>query len=198
MPTKTKQETVPPSMQVVMRPIADLTPDPGNVREHSPRNVEAIKASLQRFGQQKPIVVDENGVVRAGNGTLEAAKALGWKELAVVISDLDSVNLAAYAIADNRTAELAQWNLEGLATLMRELQVHGVEPDELGWSEAEIQPLLQAPWDPSKGTPEQLEQVEGTRSPIRILSFEIEQWDRLKALLGAEPTSFGVLEALEG
>ena len=58
-------------------PIDSLTPDPANVRRHPDNNLEAIKASLKRFGQQKPIVVDSADVIRAGNGTWAAAKALG-------------------------------------------------------------------------------------------------------------------------
>lgn len=84
--------------------------DPVNARKHDEKNLAAIKASLQRFGQQKPIVIDSNRIVRAGNGTLAAAKALGWDSIDVVRSDLDPSELTAYAIADNRTAELAEWD----------------------------------------------------------------------------------------
>lgn len=65
----------------VRRKVADLALDPANARKHSDKNLAAIKASLTRFGQQKPIVIDSSGVVRAGNGTLAAAKALGWAEI---------------------------------------------------------------------------------------------------------------------
>jgi ParB-like chromosome segregation protein Spo0J len=47
--------------------IGELHPDPANVRKHNEKNITAIKASLARFGQQKPIVIDKNRVVRAGN-----------------------------------------------------------------------------------------------------------------------------------
>ena len=57
-------------MQLKRLNIADLSADPANARKHSERNIESIMASLRRFGQQKPIVVDKSGVVRAGNGTL--------------------------------------------------------------------------------------------------------------------------------
>ncbi len=56
--------------------VADLMLDPSNVRKHSAENLNAIKASLAKFGQQKPIVADKKGVVVAGNGQLMAAKAL--------------------------------------------------------------------------------------------------------------------------
>ena len=51
--------------------IESLKLDPNNARKHSKRNLDAIKASLEKFGQRKPIFV-HNGVVIAGNGTLEA------------------------------------------------------------------------------------------------------------------------------
>ena len=58
--------------------IKTLKPDPGNARRHDKRNLQAIADSLNQFGQRKPIVVTADGIVLAGNGTLEAAKLLGW------------------------------------------------------------------------------------------------------------------------
>jgi DNA modification methylase len=101
--------------------VNDLLSDPSNVRKHDSKNIKAITKSLKRFGQQKPIVVDKDGVVRAGNGTLEAAKNLGWSEIDVVISDLNKKDLKAFAIADNRTAELAAWDDEALAIQLKEM-----------------------------------------------------------------------------
>jgi DNA modification methylase len=103
--------------------IDSITFDPANVRRHGEKNLAAIKASLNRFGQQKPIVVDADGVVRAGNGTLAAAKALGWKEIKVVRSTLAGSEATAYAIADNRTAELAEWDDDALAQTLAALQI---------------------------------------------------------------------------
>lgn len=100
-------------------PIADLTPDPANARKHGQKNLDAIKASLHKFGQRKPIVVQSEGmIVRAGNGTLEAAKALGWTHLAAVVIDEDNATASQFAIADNRTGELAEWDDETLASLL--------------------------------------------------------------------------------
>jgi len=100
---------------------SDLSEDPANARLHSDRNLESIKASLRRFGQQKPIVVDVNGVVRAGNGTLAAARSLGWSEVDCVVTELEGAEATAYAIADNRTAELADWDKDVLATQLEAL-----------------------------------------------------------------------------
>lgn len=108
--------------KIVRMRVADLSCDPSNARRHSPRNIDAIKASLSRFGQQKPIVVGKGGVVIAGNGTLEAARALGWESVAAVETALEGPEAAAYAIADNRTGELAEWDDAALAELLSSIQ----------------------------------------------------------------------------
>ncbi|MGB1893116.1 MAG: site-specific DNA-methyltransferase [Candidatus Latescibacterota bacterium] len=105
-------------MKVERRKIAELKSDPANARKHSPRNLKAIRDSLDVFEQQKPIVVDSRGVVIAGNGTLEAARELGWEEIAVVVTDLDPAHAQAFGIADNRTAELAEWDTDVLGQLL--------------------------------------------------------------------------------
>jgi ParB-like chromosome segregation protein Spo0J len=108
-------------------PIDSVQFDPANVRRHGEKNLATIKASLARFGQQKPLVVDADGVVRAGNGTLAAAKALGWKEVTIVRTDLKGAEATAYAIADNRTAELAEWDDDALAQTLAALQIEDNE-----------------------------------------------------------------------
>tara|TARA_Y100000296_G_C5149634_1_gene245683 strand:- start:732 stop:1292 length:561 start_codon:yes stop_codon:yes gene_type:complete len=123
--------------------VSELVNDSANVRKHDQRNIDAIKASLTRFGQQKPIVVNGDGVVIAGNGTLAAAKDLGWKDIAIVETELDGVDATAYAIADNRTAELAVWDDDALAQTLASLQ-NDDSIDELvsGFSEQEIEELI--------------------------------------------------------
>jgi hypothetical protein len=105
-------------MQIETVPIESVSPDPANARKHSRRNIEAITASLRRFGQQKPIVVDGNNVVRAGNGTLAAAQGLGWKTIQITRTGLAGSEATAFAIADNRTAELAEWDDDILSSLL--------------------------------------------------------------------------------
>lgn len=109
-------------MQTQLIPIHELTADPSNVRKHPEESIAAIKASLLRFGQQKPIVIDANKVVIAGNGTLAAAKILGWKELSCVVSTLDRTELQAFSIADNRTAELSSWDDEALLKILSAME----------------------------------------------------------------------------
>ncbi len=121
-------------------PISSLHQDPANVRKHGIRNLAAIKASLARFGQQKPIVVDAANVVRAGNGTLAAAAELGWVEIDIVRSPLAGSEATAYAIADNRSAELAEWDEEALAATLAELDEQ--QQAAAGWAPDEIDDLM--------------------------------------------------------
>ncbi len=123
-------------MQIELVEIERLSADPANARRHPRRNVEAIKSSLARFGQQKPIVVDAANVVRAGNGTLLAARELGWTHVSVVQTSLASVEATAFAIADNRTAELAEWDDRTLAQLLEHAEL-----GDVGFTPKEIEKL---------------------------------------------------------
>jgi site-specific DNA-methyltransferase (adenine-specific) len=113
--------------------ISSLTPDPTNARRHDSRNLDSIKGSLKLFGQRKPIVVTGSNVIVAGNGTVEAAKDLGWSEILIVRTPIDWTpeQVKAYALADNRTAELAEWDAKILADQL-------VELDAVGWDVAEF------------------------------------------------------------
>lgn len=89
--------------------LKSLIPDPANLRVHGPDSIAALKASLSRFGQQKPIVFDANRVAIAGNGMLAAMLELGWTHGAAIQSGLEGIDRTLYAIADNRTTEKSEW-----------------------------------------------------------------------------------------
>jgi hypothetical protein len=134
----------PPSpMAVETVPIDSISPDPANARKHGARNLETVIASFRRFGQQIPLVVDKSNVVRVGNARLEAAKQLGWDTIQIVRTDLTSSEAIAYAIADNRTAELAEWDDDVLAAQLNGLLA---EDEELlasaGFTDEELEELL--------------------------------------------------------
>jgi DNA modification methylase len=136
-------EAIAPRMNVERVPLDSLALDPANVRTHDPRNLEAIKGSLARFGQQKPIVVDSKGVIRAGNGTLEAARVLGWDSILIVRTDLDGLEATAYAIADNRTSDLSEFDDVSLGRLLEELRAEDALAG-VGFTSDEIDVLLRA------------------------------------------------------
>ena len=115
--------------------IKNLTFDPTNARTHDQKNLDSIAGSLKLFGQRKPIVVTPDNVVIAGNGTLEAAKSLGWTEIAVARTPVGWTwdQIKAYALADNRTAELAEWDPKVLADQLLELDANGWALEEFGF-----------------------------------------------------------------
>ena len=122
--------------------IESLSLDPNNARKHSKRNLDAIAASLNKFGQRKPIVVHQNTVI-AGNGTLEAAKTLGWTEISIsrCPDDWDNDTAKAYALADNRSSELAEWDDAILATQLLDLDEMGWDIEDIGFSQKDLPDL---------------------------------------------------------
>jgi ParB-like chromosome segregation protein Spo0J len=132
--------------------IDTIVPDPKNARKHGEESIKAIAASLREFGQVKPIIIHpETRVILAGNGTYAAAKSLGWTHLAA-LQFADPRKAMAYAIADNRTAELSTWDDELLveyltdfkadnADLFEELQLADILPKEAVTVEADKQPV---------------------------------------------------------
>lgn len=108
--------------------------DERNARLHGKRNMAAITESLAKFGQRKPIVVWNNTVI-AGNGTLQAARELGWKNIDItrVPDDWTEDKARAYALADNRSGDLADWDDSMLNELLTELEQSGWDRMDLGF-----------------------------------------------------------------
>jgi site-specific DNA-methyltransferase (adenine-specific) len=121
-------------MKIELVNIDDLDLDPRNARKHDAKNLKAIADSLDLFGQRKPIVVWGKTVV-AGNGTMAAARSLGWKEITIarVPDDWSADQVKAYALADNRSAELAVWDEQVLASQLLELQEAEFDIELLGF-----------------------------------------------------------------
>jgi len=162
------------SMTVETVAIDSLSPDPANARRHGQRNLDAIAASLRRFGQQKPIVVDSRGIVRAGNGQLAAAKALGWTQIKIVRSELPPAELTAFGIADNRTAELAEWDADVLGRLLAD-----PEMGDLGFSDEEIRKLSDRITTEAQGTGGEVHETFEVVAECRDEQAQKELYERL-------------------
>lgn len=158
------------SLRIETKRVADLSFDPENVRSHSSQNLDAIKRSLDQFGQRKPIVLNSSGVVVAGNGTLQAAIALGWSEIDTVSvpADWSDEQIKAFAIADNRSAELAEWNAEKLALQLSELEEFGFELKDLGFTKNELSDLVT-----ESSETERLAEENAYTATINIPQYEI-------------------------
>ena len=109
-------------MKVIMRSIADVIPYENNPRVND-KAVEAVAASLKEFGFKQPIVVDSSGVIVVGHTRLKAAKLLGMSKVPVVVADdLTDEQIREYRLADNKTAELSEWDFGKLQEEMDALK----------------------------------------------------------------------------
>lgn len=105
-------------------PITELKPYPNNPRKND-HAVDAVAASIREFGFKVPLVIDKDGVIVAGHTRYKAAQKLGLKELpCIVADDLTDDQIKAFRLADNKTAELAEWDFELL-----DLELDDIELD---------------------------------------------------------------------
>lgn len=141
-------------MTVETVPIDSIQLDPANLRRHPERNLSAIKGSLARFGQQRPVVVDGRGVIIAGNGTVLAARELGWTEIQITRTALAGSEAVAFSIADNRTSETSEWDQQSLAEVLAALQAEDADlAAASGFSPDELAAMLTVPEPPAAEPP---------------------------------------------
>lgn len=144
-----------PDLQALTVPASNVVLMADNARIG---DVARVAASLNAFGQRKPIVCKRTGqdtqgrptgIVIAGNHTFRAAtEELGWDSVAAVWVEDDDTTAKAYALADNRTGEVATWDLQQLSTDLAELAASEWDMSNLGWKPHELEPLLAAEWSP--------------------------------------------------
>lgn len=133
------------SLNLHYLPSDELKPYKNNPRTHSKRQIKQIANSIQEFGFTNPILIDENNMIIAGHGRIEAAKQLGIRQVPVVhLKHLSEAQKRAYIIADNKLAENAGWDLE---LLQAEISaIHELEVDfdltVMGYEVAEIDQIL--------------------------------------------------------
>jgi ParB-like chromosome segregation protein Spo0J len=143
-----------------------LTPDPDNARSHDARNLDLITEALRDVGAARSIVVDEHGVVLAGNATVQAATQAGLSRVRIIEADgteliavrrtgLTPGQKTRLALYDNRTAELASWDTEVLAALADEVDLSAL------WDSDELADLLGQDSSPSElaGDPDAIPEV---------------------------------------
>lgn len=109
-------------MQIHEKLLDEIRPYENNPR-HNEAAVKYVANSLKAFGWKQPIVIDRDGVIVAGHTRWSAAKSLGWKTAPCVIADdLSPEQVKAYRLADNKTAELAEWDFEALDFELTDLE----------------------------------------------------------------------------
>lgn len=126
-------------------PVQQLAPDPANARLHSDRQIGKIARSIERFGFNNPLLVDGRGGILCGHGRYRAALKLRMADVPVVQLDhLTAAQKRAYMLADNRTAEDAEWDPDLLAAEFE--QLIALDPEfeitDTGFEMAEVDQLL--------------------------------------------------------
>ena len=114
--------------------------------ENNPRNndeaAEAVAESIKEFGFKVPIIIDSNNVIVAGHTRLKAAKQLGLETAPCIIADdLTPEQIKAFRLADNKTAELAEWDFEALEKELAELTAFDVDMSLFGFDESIFEEL---------------------------------------------------------
>ena len=131
-------------MKIELRPLSEIKPYPNNPRLNDDA-VDAVVNSIREFGFRQPIVVDSDGVIICGHTRFKAAEKLGLAKVPVhVAKDLTPEQIKAYRIADNKTAELAEWNYDLLPIELGELQSCDFDLSLLGFDQEELAKLLDA------------------------------------------------------
>ena len=177
-----------PSHNIELQPISALRPYRQNARTHSKKQLRLIAGSIKSFGFTNPVLVDEEGMILAGHGRVEAAKTLGHSVVpTMTLAGMSEAQKRAYVLADNRIAEKAGWDRELLASelgvLVELLPTIDLDISITGFEIGEIDMLLedfgsQKP-DPADALPEI-----NPESPATTVSGDLWLLDRHRLLCG--------------
>jgi ParB-like chromosome segregation protein Spo0J len=131
-------------MQIETVPIETVKPYERNARTHTKKQIRQIAKSIERFGFNNPVLVDDRRQIIAGHGRVAAAKLLGIKEVPTVkLAHLSDAEKRAYILADNRLAEKAGWDREILAIELQALVSLDFEVELTGFETAEVDLILE-------------------------------------------------------
>lgn len=126
-----------PNIEIVET--SSLKPNPTNARKHSEKQIAQIAASIVNYSFAVPIVIDRDNMIAAGHGRWEATKRLGLTEVPVVrVNFLTDTDRRAFALAENRIAELSGWNEDILANELRILFEDGYNLEITGFSTSDL------------------------------------------------------------
>ncbi|MCB1420325.1 MAG: ParB N-terminal domain-containing protein [Notoacmeibacter sp.] len=147
------------NLHIDYRPIGALRPYPKNARTHSRKQLRQIADSIETFGFTNPVLIDDDNMILAGHGRVEAARLLRMTEVPCVrLSSMTKAQKRAYVIADNKLALNAGWDDDLLAEELQALlneDDFGFDVELTGFSIAEIDNLMETvapeePGDPSE------------------------------------------------
>ncbi len=155
-------------MKVIKKPLSDLHPPERNVRLHTEKQLKEFRRSVEMFGQIRPIVIDEGGMIMAGNGLFEAMKSMGRTDAdCYVVTGLTEAQKKKLMLADNRVFNLGVDDMEALDAFVQELKddldIPGFEEDLLQAMVMEAEEATQALLEYGTIEPKQAEIIQQTR-----------------------------------
>lgn len=172
----------PKALEKHLVSIGSLKYDPANARLHDERNIETLRQSFQEYGQVK-LLVAWNKMVMAGNGCLKVCKLLKWTHVAIV--DVSAWfktkdKATAFALMDNKSGELAEWDYEQAQKLFKKLPDHYLKAT--GFSDFELEPLMrgEAPKPDGDGPQPNMVSIRVTEDQAAIIQ------EAVAALRGSE------------
>ena len=158
-------------MHIELRPIDSIRPYQNNPRLNDSA-VEAVARSLQAFGWRQPLVIDTDGVIVVGHTRYKAALKLGLTEVPVhVAKDLTPEQAKAYRIADNQTAQIADWDMKLLPIELTELKGLDIDLSLLGFSPAQLDEFMAPPANVGLVDPDEVPEV-----PVQPISQPGDLW----------------------
>lgn len=128
-------------LQVLEKPIDELKPWEANPRinDHA---IDQVAKSIQTFGFNVPILCDQNMIIIAGHTRWKAAKKLGLQNVPTIAIEMTDEQRKAFSIADNKTAEIADWDMPKLRNLLEELRGEDLDLQNLGFSDADLRRIF--------------------------------------------------------
>lgn len=104
--------------------------------------VGAVAESVSSFGFNVPILCDQNMTIVAGHTRWKAAQKLGLEKVPVIVIEMTDAKRRAFAVADNKTAEIADWDFPELREVLEELRSEDIDIKSMGFSDEEIRRLI--------------------------------------------------------
>lgn len=109
--------------EIVYKKVKDLINNPANPRKNDGA-VDSVAKSIEKYGFRNPLIIDENNIVWCGNTRLKASKKLKLEEVpCIVVKDLNEQQMTELALLDNKTNEIAEWDLDMLKDILEEVDL---------------------------------------------------------------------------
>ena len=164
--------------------------DNPRVNDHA---VDAVAQSISAFGFNVPILCDQNLTIVAGHTRWKAARKLGLQTVPVIVLEMTDAQRRAFAVADNKTGEVARWDFPKLEQVLTQLQSEKLDLRSLGFPDAELLALLAPPKDFDWAAfDEYRESLEQSTYVLLQVKVSIARKDQVKAAIRKRAEELGI------